>query len=53
MTNEEFVEEVYHLAHKKGILSQVRTDVDILKKSNEKMSYYEIVEIVERKYNIL
>lgn len=52
MTNEEFVEEVYHLAHKNGVLDDFRNDVTQVKSDNKKMSLHEAVEIVQRKYNL-
>lgn len=53
MTNEEYVEEVYFLAHKNGILDEFRGEVDKLKKTNENLTMCEVVEIVERKYKLI
>ena len=53
MTHEEYVEEVYIWAHKNGILDEFRGDVDQIKKTNENLSMYEIVEMVERKYKLI
>jgi len=52
MTNEEFVEEVYYLAHKKGVLNEFRDEVTKIKTSHQKMSLYDAVEIVQRKFNL-
>ena len=53
MTNEEFVEEVYHLAHTKGVLNEFRDEVNIMKKTNHNLSLCDAVEIVERKYKLI
>jgi len=53
MTNEEFVEEVYYLAHTKGILNEFRDEVHKMKEINNNLSLCEVVEIVERKYNLI
>ena len=53
MTNEQFVEEVYHMAHYNGVINQFRTEVNETKKTNHKLSLCEVVEIVEKKYNLL
>lgn len=52
MTNEQFVEEIYHLAHYKGVINQFRNEVKEIKKTNPKLSHCEVVEIVEKKYNL-
>lgn len=53
MTNEEFVEEVYHLAHKNGVLNEFRDEVHRVKNTNNKLSLCDAVEIVERKYKFM
>lgn len=53
MTNEQYVEEIYHLAHNRGILTEFRNDVQKEKKTNNKLSLSEVVEIVEQKYKLL
>lgn len=53
MTNEQYVEEVYHLAHNRGVLNEFRDEVQSVKKTNNKLSLYDAVEIVERKYKLL
>lgn len=53
MTNEEFVEEVFHIAHTKGVLHEFRDDVHSVKKSNHRLSLYDAVEIVEKKYRLI
>ena len=53
MTNEQYVEEIYHLAHNKGVLCEFRNDVQTVRKTNDKLSMSDVVEIVERKYKLL
>jgi hypothetical protein len=53
MTNEQYVEEVYHLAHNRGVLNEFRDEVQTVKKTNHRLSLYDAVEIVERKYKLL
>jgi hypothetical protein len=53
MTNEQYVEEIYHLAHNRGVLNEFREDVQTVKKTNNKLSLSDVVEIVECKYKLL
>jgi len=52
MTNEQYVEEIYHLAHNRGVLNEFREDVQTVKITNNKLSLSDVVEIVERKYKL-
>jgi hypothetical protein len=41
------------LAHNRGVLNEFREDVQTVKKTNNKLSLSDVVEIVERKYKLL
>jgi len=53
MTNEQFVEEVYYLAHSNGVINQFRNEISEIKKVNHKLSLCEVIEIVEKKYKLI
>jgi phage FluMu gp28-like protein len=53
MTNEQFVEEVYYLAHHNGVINQFRNEITETRKANHKLSLCEVVEIVEKKYKLI
>lgn len=54
MTNEEWVEELYHLANDIGLFNEMHPKIDELKKKHNNLSYTELVELayieLKRKY---
>jgi hypothetical protein len=45
MTNEEFVEEIYHEAHTEGFIDQLNTTLHTLNYTHPKLDRYERVEM--------
>ena len=54
MTNEEWVEELYHLAHDIGAFQEMHPKIDELKRKHTDLNYVELVELayieLKRKY---
>ena len=44
MTNEEFVEEIYHEAFEEGFINELNTALSTLRYTHPKLSRYEMVE---------
>lgn len=57
MTNEEWVEELYHLAHDIGAFQEMHPKIDELKRKHTDLNYVELVELayieLKRKYEEL
>lgn len=41
MTNEEITEEIYHDAHKRGFINELRDELDLLRITHPKMDRYD------------